>query len=188
MKEIVKLALCLFLICSVVTGLLAVANEVTAPIIAQRQADDAKKAREALIAGADSFEKLEDMGENPLIKEVYAAKAKDEIIGYTVEVVPNGYGGAIDTIIGVSADGTVQGIQYIEMSETPGLGEKVREQEFYSQFIGKTAGAFSVVKSGAAEDSDILAVSGATISSRAVTDGVNAAVEFVKQQKEAGNS
>lgn len=178
MKNIIKLSLSLAVICALMSLLIGGANEITAPIIATRKIESAENARKELIIGADAFERLDYTDET--VKEVYTALKAGEIIGYTVEVNTSGYGGIIDMIVGVNTAGEVLGISYISMSETAGLGEKTKDQRFYGQYIG-VKGPFSVVKSSPSSDTDIVAVSGATISSKAVTAGVNSAIQFVKE-------
>ena len=80
-------------------------------------------------------------------------------------------------MVGIKSDGTIVGINIGNMSETPGLGAKSKEESFYGQYVQKPATELSVVKGGAAGETEIQAISGATITSDAVTNGVNTAVE-----------
>jgi electron transport complex protein RnfG len=89
--------------------------------------------------------------------------------------MPNGFGGAIDMVVGIDNNGAVTGISIIKMSETSGLGTNAAKPSFKDQYIGGT-GNFAVNKDGG----EIDALTGATITSRAVTRGVNSAVEAVK--------
>ncbi len=92
--------------------------------------------------------------------------------GYVIEVTPSGFGGTIDMVVGVKTDGTVAGVEIISMSETSGLGANASKESFRSQFVGKS-GDLAVTKDGG----DIDALTGATITSRAVTQGVNTALQ-----------
>lgn len=83
-----------------------------------------------------------------------------------------GYGGAIEVMTGIRPDGTVSGVTILSMSETPGLGAKTKESSFLRQYTGANAPDLAVNKDGGT----VNAVSGATISSRAVTEAVNSAI------------
>lgn len=89
------------------------------------------------------------------------------------------YGGTVQISVGIKADGTLNGIEFLSISDTPGLGLKAKEPEFKDQYKGKTAEALTVTKSKDANDSEISAISGATITSSATTNAVNAALYYV---------
>ena len=91
----------------------------------------------------------------------------------------DGYGGAVTVSVGIQSDGTVNGIEFLTLAETAGLGMNAQKPEWKGQFAGKKADVFSVTKDGASSDDQINAISGATITSKAVTGAVNAAVYFV---------
>lgn len=90
-----------------------------------------------------------------------------------------GYGGDIQMAVGVSVDGSIQGISFLSISETAGLGMEAQNDEFLSQFIGKHVGQFTYTKTGSTSDSEIDAISGATITTSAVVDAVNAVMCFI---------
>ena len=101
-------------------------------------------------------------------------------VGYVVtSTSKDGYGGAITVSVGLSAEGEVKGIEYLTLAETAGLGMKASEAEWMAQYANKKVDQFVVTKSGAAADNEIDAIGGATITSKAVTGAVNAAVYFV---------
>ena len=91
----------------------------------------------------------------------------------------DGYGGAITVSVGVLADGTVNGIAFLTLAETAGLGMNA-DTDWKNQYAGKNVDAFSVTKNSASAENEINAISGATITSNAVTGAVNTAVYFVK--------
>ena len=91
----------------------------------------------------------------------------------------NSYGGAVKLSIGFDADGAITGVGIREISDTPGLGLKAKEASYTDQFTGKNAESLSVTKSGAAGDNEINAISGATITSNATTNAVNAALYYL---------
>ena len=111
---------------------------------------------------------------------VSANDASGAAAGYVVTATSNdGFGGAITVSVGIQSDGTVNGIEFLTLAETAGLGMNAQKPEWKGQFAGKKADVFSVTKDGASSDDQINAISGATITSRAVTNAVNAAVYFV---------
>ena len=181
MNSILKLGLNLFVICAVAAGLLAGTNQITAPLIEQRNEQANNEARQAVLADATEFKILDSKNykssSDVEVVEVYEGLNGSEVAGYTIKVLPKGYGGEIELMVGITKDGTIAGVNIGNMSETPGLGARSKEEAFYGQYAGKPATELSVVKSGTAGETEIQAISGATITSKAVTSGVNAAVE-----------
>lgn len=111
---------------------------------------------------------------------VEAVDASGNVIGYVISSTSkDGFGGAISISVGITADGLVNGIEFLAIAETPGLGMNATNPEFKGQFAGKQVDAFVVTKAGASADNEIDAMSGATITSDAVANAVNAAVYFV---------
>lgn len=109
-----------------------------------------------------------------------AVDAAGSQLGYVVNSTSNeSYGGAVRLSVGMEADGTVKGIEILEISDTPGLGLKAEEPEFKDQFVGKNSEGLTVVKGGNAGEDQIDSISGATITSSAVTNAVNAAMYYV---------
>ena len=89
------------------------------------------------------------------------------------------YAGRLQISVGIKKDGTVNGIEFLSISDTPGLGLKAKEPAFKNQYAGKNGETLTVTKSGNAGDREIDAISGATITSSAVTNAVNAALYYV---------
>ena len=168
MKYILKLAIILLLITAVVAGLLGLVNMLTADKIAE---NTAKKANEAMqtVLPASSYEKLDISAEG--ISEAYKAEQ-----GYVIRLNAMGFGGAIDMMVGIDLSGAVTGISVISHGETASLGAECTRADWQSQFVG-TSGNLQVSKDGGTID----ALTGATVTSRAVTEAVNRAVEFVKE-------
>ncbi len=166
-----KLPLVLFIICGVVTALLAAANLVTAPIISERAAAAETNARIAVLGREDEFHKLDYKSD--AVTAVYRASMG----GWCVNVTTKGYGGDINMIVGIAPDMTVSGVKIISMSETAGLGAKTNDEAWLSQFLGGSS--FSLDEK--ADSVKIDSVTAATISSRAVTNGVNKAIEAVRE-------
>ncbi len=167
---VLRLTLTLFLITTIVAGLLGLVNYVTADTIAEQIAQKAENAMRQVLE-ADGYEPL-DVPEESAVTAAYRAGDR----GYVVRVAPNGFGGAIDMMVGVDVSGAVTGVAIVSQSETASLGANCTREDFRAQFTGKT-GTLSVSKDGG----EIEALTGATVTSRAVTEGVNTALEFVQE-------
>ncbi len=112
-----------------------------------------------------------------------ATDAADNFIGYVVNVTsPNGYGGNITIAVGISADSSITGISVIAQSETAGLGAVCADKKFTDQFIG-IKDYVEYVKTGKTEPHEIDAISGATITTKAVTEAVNTALAYASELK-----
>ena len=134
---------------------------------------------------ADAFETMEldksVVSEGTLVDGVVEAKSGEETKGYVITTTSrNGYGGDIQIAVGITMDGTVKGIGILSISETVGLGMNAQTPEFRDQYAGKKVDSegFVVTKTDASAENEIDAISGATITSNAVTDAVNLAVEY----------
>ncbi|MGI6030390.1 MAG: RnfABCDGE type electron transport complex subunit G [Eubacteriales bacterium] len=171
----------LFAITLIAALLLGAVNAVTAPIIEQVEAEKQNAALQAIFPDGVDFPAIEVAAEEALpngddaqVTAAFQAKdASGNVVGVAVQVAPKGFGGAISMMVGINADGTVAKAQVLSMSETPGLGVKAKEAKFIDQYNGKS-GTIAVDKDGG----EIVAITGATITSRAVTRGVNAAAAF----------
>ena len=169
MKEILRLTFTLLAICAIVAAALAGVNAVAGPVIAQRNEEKTRQAiEEVLPGGGELLESYPD--ETGLVTAVYASDK-----GYAVQVEPAGFNGTIVMMVGI-VDGKVNRISVISQTETPSLGavaaaENAKGQAFRGQFEG-LSGILAVSKDGGSVD----ALTSATITSRAVTDGVNAAL------------
>ena len=174
------LAAVLFIITAVVSLMLAFANMVTADKIAENTEKAENEARIAVMSEASEFKFFKSFREG-IVNEIYTAVKDGSEIGWCVSVAPNGYGGAIEFIVGIDKEYKTTGIKIVNMSETPGLGAKASEEKFSSQFPGKNAAdGLSVIKSGTPENDEILAISGATVTSNAIKNGINEAVNAIK--------
>ncbi|MBQ2945886.1 MAG: FMN-binding protein [Clostridia bacterium] len=176
LKEIFATGLKLCIFMSVICVMLFFVNSITSEKIAEFES---KKINDAIITimGDDpnmTIEPLEDLGDSS-IKEVYKIDSmvdeQSQLIGYCVYAKAKGYGGEFNLLVGLNADGTVKGISVISDSETVGIGKKVLTDSFLSKFNGKSEGV--TLGSG-----DIVAVSGATVTSKAVTSCVNSVLDF----------
>lgn len=190
MRDYIRLAGTLLIVCAIAAVLLGYTNEITYDKIQEQLVKASDEAREAVLPDAELFEKLDDSTFSTLksnekynfITEIYTAKSSGNIVGYAVKATPKGYAGGIEVVIGVTADGTVQGIKVGNNSETPGLGKNAATPKFQDQFNGKVwDNPVNVIKSGTPKDNEIAALAGATITSRAVADGVNQALDAAKE-------
>lgn len=166
---VLRVALTLLIICGVVALALAGVNAITRDRIAAIKEANTQAAIEAVLPGGGKEVSFTDA--SGLVKAVYASDA-----GYAIEVTPAGFGNTVDMMVGVAKDGTVLGISIIEHAETAGLGavaaaETSAGEAFRGQFVGMS-GTLAVSKDGGSVD----AITGATITSRAVTRGVSAAI------------
>ena len=119
---------------------------------------------------------------NVSIDAAQEALAEDgTLLGYLITASSNdGYNGLVQISAGITAEGTLTGIGFLSISETPGLGMKASEPEFKGQFTGKAAQTLEVTKTAPSADNQIQAISGATYTSNAVTGAANAAIYFVE--------
>jgi electron transport complex protein RnfG len=174
-KYYAKLTLVLFVITAVVAALLGAVNAVTETKIIEANKAKTVTALKVVMPGASSFEEIGYKGKDALVKELYVAKSGSAPSGYVVKVSPTGFGGEISMVVGVSTAGKITGVSIITMAETPGLGTNAANDSFLKQFAGISS-TQAVKKDGGKID----ALTGATITSRAVTKGVNSALEAVK--------
>ena len=176
-NQTARFGLILGIICLVATLILAFTYEMTKPLIAAARDREEQKALKAIMPEADLF-KPGTAGEI----EYFEALKGPALIGYCLKVTGSGYGGYIRIIVGIDTGGVIKGVRILEHQETPGLGSKINETRqgdnepyFLRQFNGKNAMTVKV-KSG------IDAITGATISSKAVTDAINkTVVEFMEK-------
>ncbi len=187
--NILSVGLKLFLITVIATVTLAVINYITKPVIEENTYEKQNESMQKVLQVASSFEEA-DMSALALvdfscaITGVYKGYDTDgNLAGFAVMVSSGGYGGDVSLAVGIDNELKVTGVDVISHSETPGLGAKCVKDEFKGQFEGKSAD-IQVVKSGA-KDNQIDAITSATITSKAVTNGVNTAISAVRLVKEA---
>lgn len=186
MKDILKLGVTLFAICAVAALVLGVTNNITAPVIEERNIQASNEARKIVLSEADEFKELDGMNSD-IVLEVYEGIKDGQVIGYTIKTSSKGYGGAIELMVGISKDSKITGVEIGNHSETPGLGSKATEPIFKNQYVDKdVSNSLLVVKGSANNDNEISAISGATITSNGVTNGVNAAMK-IYNEKLSGN-
>lgn len=170
-----RLVIVLFVISAVTSLLLGLVNYITVDSIAAINEEKTQAAMKEVMPGDYEFEGVDGNWSSKLVTTVYAAKSGGSLAGYVVQVEPSGFGGTIDMVVGLTAGGEVTGVSIISHSETSGLGANATKEEFRDQFVGATSG-LAVTKDGGTID----ALTGATVTSRAVANGVNAAIEAVQ--------
>lgn len=169
---VLKPALTLFVIAAVMALFLGGTNLLTADTIRQREAQTQQQAIEKVLP-ADSYEAAETTLSG-VAYSYYKAVKNSQTAGYAFILSCNGYGGAVQTVVGIGTDGKITGVEVSDVSgETPGLGQNAKNDSFTKQFLAKDSN-LTVVKSGAGED-QVNAVTGATITSNAVTKNINTA-------------
>ena len=189
-KYIIKLTVTLFATCVIVAGLLGLVNMVTKDKIAAINWENTQTAMKAVVADPDNTEFSEALENTDAMSaaakaaggtldSVYEVLVGGENAGYAIKVVASGSQGNIEMMVGVDAEGVVTGVSIVNNSETSGIGSKVMSNEPLSsgvgvldQFQGKSAAADGTLTVGKNVD----AISGATVSSKGVTAGVNAAL------------
>lgn len=191
-------AIALFLI-TLISGLaLSYVYEITKTPISDQQEAKKQRANQAVFTSASTFEADDELMElaantdlttlSPdyegiTIDEINKAiNSQGEAVGYNIIVTTTqSYKDYITLVVGYSKDGTIQGIELTSISETAGLGMNATKPEFLAQYLNKRVTQFVVTKTGAASEDQIDALSGATITSRAVTNAVNAGIGFIQQ-------
>jgi len=177
--SIVKIAMNLAMACFLSGVVIAGTYSVTEPVAA--------KSREALKAQAmkEVVKDATDFKEIPGKKEWFTAMKDGKVIAYVAPGESKGYGGAIKMLVSVTPEGKVMDYKILQHNETPGLGDKAGEPKFSKQFAGKGPEDLEVVK--VPNEKNIQALTGATITSRAVTKGIKEAVEEVVEYLHQAN-
>lgn len=185
MKEIIRLGAILLSICLVAALALAVTNDLTIDKILEQRELANQEARQAVLSEATSFESLQEadlssiIENEAIVKEVYVGLKDGTIIGYVVKSTPTGFGGAVEVTTGIGIDAMIKGVRIGSHQETPGLGANATLPSFFEQYAGMSAAELGVSKT-MKSDTEIMAITGATITSRAVTDGVNTSIRVVE--------
>ncbi|MBE6740727.1 MAG: RnfABCDGE type electron transport complex subunit G [Ruminococcaceae bacterium] len=182
----------LFVVALVSVALLAVLNQVTKDKIAEAETQAKIEVYQSVFESAETIEEIEEYSpekssyapedESITINAVLEARSKDnEKLGYVFDVTSSeGYGGDVQIAVGITNDGEITAFKVISASETPGLGAKSMEDEYASEFSGLSAlENITFVKSDAkSENNEIDAIGGATITTTATTNAVNAAIDM----------
>jgi electron transport complex protein RnfG len=157
-------------------GVLSLVYLFSAPLIEANMLEEERRSIFDVVPGIESYEERMEGG----VKFFECKDASDVVVGYALPAQGNGYQGVIKLMVGLTPDlSEITGISVLEQVETPGLGGRISEQVFQEQFRGvKTNPAVGYVKNQAPDrETDIQAVTGATISSRSVVTIINRNIE-----------
>lgn len=196
-NELVRNTVILTLITLISGLLLGTVYEITKAPIAAEEERTRKAAWQSVFAAASDFQEQEfsaeesqrvletaGLSEQEISSVAAAVDGSGDRLGYVVGVVSHeGYGGDISLSVGIGSDGTVNGFEILSISETAGLGMKADTDEFKEMFRDKKVSRFVYTKTGASADNEIDALSGATITTNAVTNGVNAAIAYFESME-----
>jgi electron transport complex protein RnfG len=178
MNQLFKFGIVLGVICLTATFVLALTYQITRPRIEEQLRLEEQEALKEIAPLADSFVEKSIDG----IEYLEAIK-ENKLIGYCLRITTSGYNGYIRLLAGIDLNGVITGVRVLEHQETPGLGAKISEIKpgekdpwFLKQFIGKSARTIQVKK-------DIDAITGATISSKAVAEAINKTVTDFLEKK-----
>lgn len=199
-KKIVHDALVLFAFTVVLGLILGIVYGITKEPIDKVNYEKTQEAYKAVFADANSFEEYTDfdadaaaalLADNGYADEITAVNtaldASGNTLGYVLTVIAKDASQSTITFsVGIQNDGTVNGYSITSISETPGLGMKATEPDFYSQFEGKNVDSFTVVKAAPTADNEIEAISGSTITSKAMAGGVNACLTYFHNVLQGG--
>jgi electron transport complex protein RnfG len=175
MRETLKIGLTLTLVCVIAAAALAQVYKFTKVRIDRNMVELEEKKRKEILPQAATFEERQIDGKSLFI----GRDAGGQAIGSIFKVAPRGYAGPINILIGVNPDGTAAAVSItkLDQTETPGLGTKITEPKFRDQFKGKEGDALKLKKDGGSID----AITAATISSRAVANGVKEGMDWYKK-------
>lgn len=194
-KKMIKDSLILFAITIVAGLLLGGVYAITKNPIAHAQENKKQEAFQTVFTDASDFQDMDVSVEDAVAVLRQSGYEKDRIdevklavdgsgspLGYVMTITSmEAYSGELQIAVGIRMDGTVNQISFLSLSETMGLGMEAKQPAFYEQFSGKKVDAFAYTKSGAAAENEIDALSGATITSNAVTNAVNAGLCYARE-------
>ena len=177
MKHILKPALSLFLIAAITTALLGFVYRLTLEPIENQHRQTKEITMREIMAGASSFRELE-VSKTGSIVRVFEGLNGGNTEGYIIELSANGYSGTIEMMVGISkAENEITGMRILRHSETPGLGAQAVRAAFYNRYNNRELNPLRVVKASPGAN-EIEALTGATITTRAITEAVNEAIEW----------
>ena len=182
-KKILLPAIALLAICLVATTLLALTNQVTSDRIEAIALETENGARAAVFPEAVSFSDAKTVSSYSYAE---ALDSSGNVIGFTFTTSAKGYGGDVSVMTGVNMDGSVRAIEILDVSdETPGLGQNAKQDWFKEQFTDKQ-GTIGVSTASKSAENGIDALTGATYTSRGVTEAVNLALKLFAQIPKGG--
>ena len=185
MKNVLNIGLRLTLIAVLAAAALGYTNYITKGPIEEQKRITKELTMAQVLPEADHFDLICSEEDDTVpaewqdrIVEASAGYAGDTLVGYAVTASQKGFGGPVNVMVGLDVSGSFTGASILVHNETPGLGAEAAKPFFIDQYNGKTA-PLSVIKSGSPGEDEIQAITGATITSKAVTDAVNNAAGYV---------
>lgn len=189
--SVANLALRLIIITVCAGLILGLVYGITKGPIGQQTEKQQNEARMQVLPTAKDFEEIDmtalnaDMEMYGIIQQVYAGLADGQVVGYTMSVLTKGFSANLALTVGMDVSGSVTGVAINSHEETAGLGANATKPEFLGQFEGAD-GPLTVVKTPTGQTGEIQALTGATITSKGVTDAVNLAREFFEAYLKEG--
>lgn len=187
MKDIIRLGSILLGFGIVSALLLGLTYQVTLEPITQSRALADQQNQQMVAPEAEQFIAVDEsilekiQTKNPGIIDIVQAEKAGQVLGYVVKSNTNGFGGPMEVMVGIDESGTLTGIRLGNHAETPGLGDNANKPEFYDQFPGKDIVSGIGVNKGEPGNNEIQAITGATVTSRAVVDAVNAVKVVIEE-------
>jgi electron transport complex protein RnfG len=175
-KDILRLGIILLLISALATGILAWVNAQTIQVINDRKIKEAADTRQAMMPDAKTFEEKKSAEDTTFVYYI-ARNDKGEVIGYNFVAAKRGYSSIIKTMVALDKDYKITSLQVIDQNETPGLGTHCLDKDFPAKFIGMNETTLKVDKDGG----QIKSITGATITTRAITNSLRDAILMVKE-------
>lgn len=178
-KDIIYPTFILVAICLVITAALVGTNGMTEAKIAELNAKTEEEAKQEVLPEADGFTTETISTDNGEVEYYVATNGA----GYVFATSNKGYGGQVGVMTGISSEGEITGVKVVSHNETPGLGAKAADASFSDQYKMPIpeGGSVEVTKTGKSADNQIEAISGATITSNAVTTSVNNAIALFNE-------
>ena len=181
MKHIIKPAFSLFIIAAISTALLSFARDLTLEPIQNQRRKTQENTMRVILTEAAEFKELQIPPSGSMVR-VFEGRNGGQLVGYVVELSPVGYSGAINIMVGISVSkNEIAGLRVLRHTETPGLGALSVNESFYGKYEGKKLVPLRVVRISPGEN-DIEAITGATITTRAITNAVNEAIEWYNKE------
>ena len=168
-----RITLVLLLICGIIAGMLAAVNLLTKDRIAENKVKEMNQKVATIFGEGVTRTELEHTPRKE-VDYVWQVSREGEDLGYCVYITVRGYAGDIEMMVGMKPNGEIFGIEIVSMRETAGLGTRIGEDKFLSQYNGK---------SGKVTENDVDVISGSTVSSKAVIEGVNIATDVYEEVK-----
>jgi electron transport complex protein RnfG len=179
MKHIISPAVYLFVVAAIATSVLVVVYAITAEPIANQARAAQERTMSQVLPAADDFVEIEVELYGSMVA-VYEGTSAGQRTGFVVSLAPMGFNGPIHMMVGIStADNRVSGMRVVRHTETPGLGDPIMREPFFSRFDDRPLNMLTVVRGGATGD-EIDSLAAATITTDAVVNGFNDAVEWFR--------